>query len=102
MGVHEDIKAIALGESQDGDGVLNPLLIILARPCMLNSFPRPDIAYEIITPSFKSCEVGMCLVDGEGSADERYIVPVVKVLWVIGRKIRSCGELCVASNVDST
>jgi hypothetical protein len=49
--IHEDVKAILLGLSQEGNGVVYPLFVVLARPSMLDCLPGEDIAYGVVSPA---------------------------------------------------
>lgn len=52
MGIHEDIEAILLGDPENVDCVLNPLLIVFPGPGSLDGFPGEDIANGVVAEAF--------------------------------------------------
>jgi hypothetical protein len=50
MWVHEYVKVKTLRYSQNGNGMLNPLFVVLPGTGMLDSLPSEDVPYRIVTP----------------------------------------------------
>lgn len=80
MRIHKDEEPIILCQSQHRDCVLNPDLIVYARPRRFNGFPCEDISNGIVTPSFQTGEVQMSILNGKWSAVEVDIVAIEEVL----------------------
>ena len=70
MRIHEDVETIALCDPQDLDCVLDVLLIVLPRSCVLQSLPSEDVADGVVAPSLQAREVCVCFVDAEWSVDK--------------------------------
>lgn len=70
MRIHEDVESITPPQSQNFNSMLNPLLIVYARPCRLDGLPGEDISYSIVAPALQSGEVKMCVLEREGARME--------------------------------
>jgi hypothetical protein len=88
MGVHEHIKLILLCYAENFDGEGNPLVIILPRTRMLDSFPSEDISNCVISPFTKSFEVHMGILEGKGTSNKRNIVTFEELVGNKRGKIR--------------
>lgn len=101
VGIHEYVEAVFLRYAEDGQGVLDPLLIVLSGASMLDCLPRKDVSDGVVAHLPQPGEVGAGGVKGEGSADEGHVVSIVEVVGNMGRLIGSGGEFGVASDINT-
>jgi hypothetical protein len=78
--IHEDVEAIVFCLAQYSYCVLNPCLIVLARPLVLNGLPGENIAYGVVAPSSEARKVCGGIVQGKGSVHERNIVAIEELV----------------------
>jgi len=101
MRIHKYVEAIVPSQSQNLNGMLNPLFIIYPRSCRLNRFPREDISYGIVAPALQSGEVKVRVLDWEGSGVEVNCISIEKVHRDMRGLIRIAGVLGVSRHIDT-
>jgi len=87
MGIHEDVKAIALGDSQNLDRVLNEFLIVLARSSRLDRLPHEHVSNRVESVPLDPRKVHMRIVLRKRPLVEIDIVAVEKLVLDVGRNI---------------
>ena len=102
MGIHKYVKPIIFGQSQDTNGVLNPLLVVYARSSRLNSLPCKYVSNGIVSPALQSGKMDMCILARKGAGMEIDIVSVKEVFWDMGRLVWIAGIFRISGDVYSS
>ncbi len=79
MGIHEYIKAVVLGSPQHLDRLVDPCLVVDARPGCLDSLPSENVANGVVAAPFQAGEVEMRLLLWKGPADEADTVAIEEI-----------------------
>lgn len=103
MGVHVHIKAVALGDSQNLDGVTDPFFVVYSRTLSFNGFPSEDVSDGIVSVPPQPREVDMGVVFGERSPVKSDIVAVKEVIGYLRGLVKGfTGVLGVGSDINTT
>jgi hypothetical protein len=99
MGVHEDIKAILLRQSQNLNRMADPFLVVLSGASMFYGFPRKDVSDCVVSPSPQAGEVYVGVFGSKGLAHKGDIVTIKEVFDNVRGLVRRFGKFGVGSNV---
>jgi hypothetical protein len=99
--IHEDKKSILFCFAQYRNGVVYPLLIVLARPGVLDCLPRENVPDGVVPPTPQPRKVCIGILEGEGAVDKRDVVAVKELVRDVRGLIWGRGELGIGSAVDA-
>jgi hypothetical protein len=104
VGVHDHVEAVLPHHLEQADGVLDPFLVVEARPAGFDRFPCEDISDGIVAVLSEASEVYMYFSRGEWprvEVDSIWIEePVMDVRGLVGmtREFRVSGHIDAAKN----
>jgi hypothetical protein len=101
MGVHKDIEAVALCGPQHLERLIDPGLVVDARPGGLDGLPGEDIADGVVAAPFQAREMEMGVVFGKWPADKADVVAVEEVVGHVRGLVGLAGVLGFAGDVDA-